>query len=107
MSSSILSKRFIAQLFPIFNVFEVERSTCVLTSPGRDNPVRGLERLGTRSTRTCWRLRCCISRISSDPAADLLGCTVKLIDDSVRNLGQGCRIGFRLLMQSFRPYQKA
>ena len=56
-------------------------------------------------TRTCWRLRCCINRIPSDPGADLLSCTVNLIGDSGHNSGQGCRIGFRLLMQSFRPCQ--
>src|ERR1700678_4140305 len=52
-------------------------------------------------TRTCWRLRCCINRIPSDPGADLSSCTVNLIGDSGRNPGQGCRIGFRLLIQSF------
>jgi hypothetical protein len=56
-------------------------------------------------TRTCWRLRCCINRIPPDPGADLLSCTVNLIGDSGHNSGQGCRIGFRLLMQSFRPCQ--
>src|SRR5258706_16154698 len=56
-------------------------------------------------TRTCWWLRCCINRISSDPGADLLRCTVNLIGDSGHNSGRGCRIGFRLLMQSFRPCQ--
>src|SRR5580765_1849878 len=51
-------------------------------------------------TRTCWRLRCCISRIPLDPGVDLLSCTVNLIGDSGHNSGRGCQIGFRLLMQS-------
>src|ERR1700683_923206 len=56
-------------------------------------------------TRTCWRLRCCISRIPSTPGADLLSCAVNLIGDRGHNSGQGCRTGFRLLKQSFRPCQ--
>jgi hypothetical protein len=67
--------------------------------------VRGSERLRDTLTRTCWRLRCCINRIPSDPGADLLSCTVHLIGDSGHNSGRGCRIGFRLLMLSFRPCQ--
>ena len=56
-------------------------------------------------TRTCWRLRCCINWIPSDPSADLLSCIVNLIGDNGHNSAQGCRIGFRLLMQSLRPCQ--
>jgi hypothetical protein len=56
-------------------------------------------------TRTCWRLRCCITRIPYDPGPDFLSCAVSLIGDSGHHSEEGCRIGFPLLMQSFRPYQ--
>jgi hypothetical protein len=53
----------------------------------------------------CWRQRCWINRSPSAPSADLLSLTVNLIGDSGHHSGQGYRIGFRLLMQSFRPCQ--
>lgn len=56
-------------------------------------------------TPTCWRQRCCINRIPSAQSADLWSFAVNLIGDSGHNSGQGYRIGFRLLMQSFRPCQ--
>ena len=64
-----------------------------------------IRRIKDTLTRTCWRLRCCSSRIPSDPGADLLSCTVNFIGDSGHSSGQGCRIGSRLLMQSFLPCQ--
>jgi hypothetical protein len=57
-------------------------------------------------TRTCFEAALpCFNRIPFDPGADLLSSAMNLIGDSGYNSGQGCRIGFRLLMQSFRPYQ--
>src|SRR5580692_10813277 len=56
-------------------------------------------------TRTCWRLRCRINRVPCDSSSDLLSCTVNLIGDSGHDSERGCRIGFRLLRQSFRPCQ--
>ncbi len=46
-----------------------------------------------------------INRIPSDPGSDFLSGTVNLIGDSGHLSEQGCRIGFRLLLQSFRPCQ--